>query len=145
EPQRLVQLWELSPQGGRMNVPEGNFVDWKAGVHGLESMAMFNNGIYPVMVGNRAVRSRVAVVSDQFFDVFKTHPVMGRVVGAGVAEADRATSIVVSYGFWQAVLGGGSFQDKQITFSNQAFNVIGVMPASFNFPAGAEIWAPREV
>jgi putative ABC transport system permease protein len=84
-------------------------------------------------------------VSDQFFDVFSTQPAMGRSFGAGMTEPDRATSVVVSYGFWQAVLGGGSFQDKQFTFSNQVFNVIGVMPASFNFPAGAEIWAPREV
>src|SRR6185503_3029705 len=71
EPQMLAQLWELSDRGSRMNVPEGNFVDWKAGAHSFETMAMFNSGISPVMVGNRAVRARVAVVSEQFFDVFK--------------------------------------------------------------------------
>src|SRR5262245_29986247 len=66
EPQMLVQLWELSAQGSRMNVPEGNFVDWKAGVHSLENISLFNNGINPVMAGNRAVRARVAAVSEQF-------------------------------------------------------------------------------
>ena len=105
---------------------------------------MFNNGIYPGMV-NRAVRSRVAVVSEQFFDVFKVQTVMGRAFDSGTTPSERVGSIVVSYGFWQAVLGGGDFQDKQVTFSNQTFNVIGVLPASFNFPPGAEIWAPREV
>src|SRR5262249_17636063 len=79
EPQMLAQLWELSDRGGRMNVPEGNFVDWKASVHSFESIATLNNGIYPVMVGNRAVRARIAVVGDQFFDVFKAQTVMGRV------------------------------------------------------------------
>src|SRR5262245_4438864 len=47
EPQMLAQLWELSNRGSRMNVPEGNFVDWKAGAHSFESMAMFNSGISP--------------------------------------------------------------------------------------------------
>src|SRR5262245_59697681 len=115
EPQMLVQLWELSNRGGRMNVPEGNFVDWKAGVHSLESMSMLNNFINPVMAGNRAVRARVSVVREQFFDVFKAQPVMGRALGTDMTPSDRATSVVVSYGFWQAALGGGSLQDKQIT------------------------------
>jgi len=145
EPQMLAQLWELSDRGGRMNVPEGNFVDWKAGAHSFESIATFNNGIYPVMVGNRAVRARIAVVGDQFFDVFKAQTVIGRALDTRMTASERVSSIVVSSGFWQTVLGGGSLQDKQVTFSNQTFNVIGVLPVSFNFPAGAEIWAPREV
>ncbi len=145
EPQMLVQLWELSNRGTRMNVPEANFVDWKAGAHSLESMSIFNSGISPVMAGNRAVRARVAVVTEQFFDVFKAHAAVGRAFAVGMNPSDRASSVVVSYGFWRDVLGGGSFQDKQLTLSNQKYNVIGVMPASFNFPAGAEIWAPREI
>src|SRR5437867_1620405 len=42
EPSRLVRLYELSDKGGQMNLPEANFVDWKAGAHSIESMAMYN-------------------------------------------------------------------------------------------------------
>ena len=142
EADRLVQLFELSSTGSKMNVPEGNFVDWQTGSRSFENMSMFNSGIGPVLVGREAVRARVATVSNNFFDVFKTGPRMGTTFSAGSTTADSTIGVVVSYGFWQRVL-GGTFQDKQLTLQNQVCSVIGVMPPDFNFPAGVEIWAPR--
>ena len=97
----LVQLFEVSSRGGQINVPEGNFVDWKAGTRTVENMAMFAGGISPLTVGKETVRARLAVVSDGFFDIFKVQPAMGVLSKEGV---------VVSTGFWQRVLGGGSFR-----------------------------------
>src|SRR5689334_22362987 len=74
---RLVRLYELSDKSSQMNVPEANFTDWKAGSHSFEGMAMYNNNITPVLVGNQAIRARVSVVSEAFFGVFKIQPVAG--------------------------------------------------------------------
>src|SRR4029078_5981194 len=76
---RLVRLYELSNRGTQMNVHEATFVDWKSNSRSFENMAMYNNGISPLLVGDQAVRARVSVVGDGFFDVFKVQPVMGRI------------------------------------------------------------------
>jgi putative ABC transport system permease protein len=135
-PDGLVQLFELSDKGSQMNVPEANFVDWKAGVHGTENMAMFSSFTSPLMIGNQAERARLSLVSDGFFDVFKVAPAMGTV---------SKDAVVVSYGFWQRVLGGSSFTDQRMTVLNQSLPISGVMPAGFGFPKDVEIWVPREI
>ncbi len=135
EPDRLVRLYEVSNRGTRMNVPEANFVDWKNGSHSFEGMAMYSNNINPLMAGNQPIRARVAVVSDGFFDVFKTQPFMGRITQDGVA---------VSYGFWQRVLGSGSLDAKNLQVFTRTMAVTAVLPANFEFPAQIEVWVMRE-
>src|SRR5207253_3071012 len=112
--------FEISDKGGRMNVPEANFTDWKSASRSFENMAMYNSSVTPVVVGDQAIRARVSVVSDGFFDVFKIRPFAGHVAKDGA---------MVSYGFWQRVLGGGSLDARELHLFNQTMPITAVMPA----------------
>jgi predicted permease len=53
---------------------------------------------------------------------------------------------VVSYGYWQRLLGGRNHLDATpLRIGDTSYTVVGVMPQSFNFPKDAEIWLPIEV
>jgi predicted permease len=139
--ERLVQLWEVATTGGRMNVPEANFADWERMAQSFEGMAMYNSALWPVIGGLEPVRVRVATVSSDFFNVLGIQPVMGRTPSLEAGEP----SAVVSYGFWQRVMGSDTnLASKRLIWSGVAYSVAGVMPPGFSFPPGTEVWGPRE-
>jgi len=135
EPNGLARLFEVSEKGGRMNVPEANFVDWKSGSRSFESMAIYGrSNVYPIIAGNEVIRARVTVVGDGFFNIFKIEPLIGVFSKDGVA---------VSYTFWKRALGGRDIQEAKIRMSDQTTQVSAVMPEGFSFPADSDVWVPR--
>src|SRR5262245_24859799 len=78
DPDSLVQIFELSEKGNRMNVPEANFVDWKQGSRSFEDMAIFNAAAGPILGGGEPVRALAAEVSDGFFEMMRVRPARGR-------------------------------------------------------------------
>src|SRR5215471_21493433 len=67
EPNRLVQLQEISVRGTPMNVPEANFVDWRQGSHSFNGMAIFTGNTEVVRIGSQSERVRYSLVSGDFF------------------------------------------------------------------------------
>lgn len=140
EPDRIVQLFELSDKGTRMNLPEANFVDWKEGSRNFEYMALVRGNLAPVIGGNETVRARVATVSEGFFGAMGAKPVMGTL------PADNEPTVIVSHGFWQRVLGSDpNFQARSLTIYGEVHSIVGVMPEGFAFPTGTEVWTSRAV
>jgi len=146
DPKSLVQLWELSDKGRVMRLPEANFVDWKAQSRSFEGMAMFGGAVQLIAGGTEPVRARVAEVSQGFFDILKVPAMIGTTFRPDHIRSNAAPSIVVSYGLWQRILGGGSvLSGKTLAFDSHSYSVIGVMPPGFSFPPGTEAWIPREI
>ena len=55
-------------------------------------------------------------------------------------------SVVLSYGFWQRHHGADlGIVGKSLHLNGQEFKVIGIMPADFDYPVGAEAWAPLDL
>lgn len=85
-------------------------------------------------------------VTPEFFDTLGVPPFLGRTLGAGDATGPR--TIVLSYGFWQRLLGGArDVIGTSITLSDEPYAVVGVMPQDFDVrlldrPEGAEFWMP---
>src|SRR5690349_21095129 len=55
----LVQLWEVSDRGRLMNLPEANFLDWKAQSRSFDDMAIFGGAVQPIAGGSETLRARV--------------------------------------------------------------------------------------
>ena len=54
--------------------------------------------------------------------------------------------VLVSYGVWQRNLGGTrDFGSRPLRVSGHLVTIVGVMPPGFSYPAGADIWFPREL
>src|SRR5215471_7871367 len=141
----LVQLWELSDKGRVMRLPEANFLDWKAQSRSFDGMAVFGGGVQPIAGGTETLRARVTQVSQGFFDILRVPAMIGTTFRPDHLRADAVPAIVVSYGLWRRVLGGGAdLADKTLTLEGKTYPVVGVMPAGFNFPSGTDAWRPRE-
>jgi len=141
----LVQLWELSDKGRVMRLPEANFLDWKAQSRSFDGMAVFGGGVQPIAGGTETLRARVTQVSQGFFDILRVPAMIGTTFRPDHLRADAVPAIVVSYGLWRRVLGGGAdLAGKTLTLEGKTYPVVGVMPAGFNFPSGTDAWRPRE-
>ncbi|MGA9770168.1 MAG: ABC transporter permease [Blastocatellia bacterium] len=145
EAERIVQLREVSEKGTYMPVAEPNFTDARARNNSLEGLAQLSGGLVTVTGGSQPVRTRAYWVSGDFFRVLKVETMAGRVFLPEESTPGGAQVAVVSYGFWQRLMGGNSDLTKAaLTVDDQTVTVVGVMPQGFAYPEGAEVWIPRE-
>src|SRR5688500_12736574 len=147
EADRIVQLWQLGERGGRSQVSDPNYDDWKAGTRSFAAMAQFaDGGITSVSGASEPVRVRDAAVSSEFFRVLGVRPVRGRAFAAEEQREGGARAVIVSDRFWQRNLGSRpDLTSATLTFDGDAYPVIGVMPATLDFPLGVDLWIAREL
>ncbi len=145
--QRLVVMW---PQHGdtageftydayrELSRPSGSF----------ERVALTGSVNWPVPVdivlpGGRRTRATQCAVSETFFDVLGARPLLGRTFRAEDDRPGAAPSIVLSAGFWKTRLGSDpAVVDRTLNIGGVAWRIVGIMPAEFFYPAGADFWTP---
>jgi hypothetical protein len=66
-PQQIVRVWELAPNGRRMNLANWNFDDFRTQNDTFASLADYEYGLSSVSGGSEPVRVNIAVVSTGFF------------------------------------------------------------------------------
>src|SRR5688500_3749063 len=146
EAERIVQLRELNSAGRQIAFTEPNFLDVRARSQTLEAVAEYGGDLTTVTGGSEPVRALAVVVSGDFFQVLGIKPVVGRTFLREESKPGGAPVAVVSYGFWQRLLGGKSdLTGTTLRLMDQNAVVVGVMPPGFAFPQDAEIWVPREI
>jgi predicted permease len=147
EPDRIVRLYQLSEKGTRNNVSEPNFLDWQRATQSFEAMAEFNRWESPVSGISEPVVTYTSNVSRPFFDIMGVRPALGRTFVADEQREGAPNVAVVSSAFWKR-MGRDATQPPTngdtLRIASETFTVVGVMPPSFNFPIGANIWTPRE-
>jgi predicted permease len=143
EPERIVQLKEVSERRSQMPVTQPNFEDVRNGNHTLAGLAAYAGGVITVTGGAEPVRAGTYAVTEDFFNVCGVQPLVGRVFAADDKSGGVA---VVSYGFWQRLLGArNDLSSVRLNILDQSFTVIGVMPAGFQYPSDAEVWIPSSI
>jgi putative ABC transport system permease protein len=146
EPDRIVQVWEVSSRGTPLNVTDPNFADWQERSRSFAGMAQYQSGPTSIVGGDEPVRGMVAWVSRDFFRVLGVQPAVGRAFAPEEQQLGGAPAVVVSHAFWQDHLGGAhDLSGVALTFGDDVHQVVGVMPAGFEFPVGAQLWRPREL
>jgi putative ABC transport system permease protein len=114
----------------------------------LERVAFYSyEGAWPIPIrdGDRISSLRQAVVSGEFFDVLGARPLFGRTLRAEDDAIGAAPVVVLSHGAWQRHFGGRSdVLGRQIVVygNGVAYAIVGVMPLGFDYPRGADFWAP---
>ena len=145
EPEDLVALEEEHAGGRPGPIPWSNHQDWRAQTRSLEAMATYGTGDARVSGADEPTRSRVAVVSEDFFPLLGVAPLRGRTTLPDDHRMGAAPVAVISHGFWQRTLGGReNAMGTVLGIRGQAVEIVGVMPPSFDFPAGTEIWTAVE-
>jgi putative ABC transport system permease protein len=142
--ERIVELRELGETGRPMPFAEPNLADLRARSHSFDAIANYGSWPEAVAGGSEPARTNVCTVSREFFRVLGVKPVVGRFFSAEMQNEGNEV-VVVSYGFWQRVLGGKTdLAGMALRFANRSFAVVGVLPPDAAFPLGTDIWFPVE-
>ena len=146
EPDRIVRLWEQTKTGGRNNVSNPNFLDWRARSASFEALSSYRGGAEMVLGGREAVFADIHMVTNGFFRVLGVTPARGRTFVAEEMREGGVPAVVVGHRFWSSTLGGETDLSRlRVIVRGVPARVVGVMPEGFAYPVGADIWAPKEL
>jgi predicted permease len=141
-PERLVALNTLEQQragSGPADVPADtsypNFFDWRARARSFQSMASYQGQSFTLDLANAPARRIDGMsVSSDFFRVLGVDPILGRSFTRSEEQAG-SRSVVISHNLWQTAFNASpGVVGQTIHLSEETYTVIGVMPASFQFP-----------
>ena len=90
------------------------------------------------------VESQGLRVTHEFFPVFRVQPILGRAFTEDDSIEGRNRVAIISYGYWLRRFGGSPDAiGKTIEVSDQATEIVGVMPRGFTYPVAVE--KPTEI
>ncbi|MEK6281440.1 MAG: ABC transporter permease [Acidobacteriota bacterium] len=145
ESERVVFFEGINPPQGltqsNMSVPD--IVDWQSQNQSFEQIAAFVSGGSLLTSDDETERVRASGVTADFFALMRTNALYGRNLQPDDSQPGREPVVVLSYGLWQRHFGA----DPKIIGSNVMMGgknttIVGVMPASFDYPQQSELWAP---
>jgi putative ABC transport system permease protein len=146
EPERLVRIYETWGDKGTGSVSFPNFRDWVAQNTGFERLAVFQVGSFNLQGTSEPERIQAVAASPGLFPLLRARPLLGRTLAPGEDDPGKARVAVLSEELWRTRFGADrSLLGKPIRLDGNPYTVVGVMPASFDFPpggAGAAVWVP---
>jgi putative ABC transport system permease protein len=85
-------------------------------------------------------------VTPQFFSVLGARSQFGRAFDESEATGDGGTSVILSDALWRSRFNANpAVVGTNVVLDGVSRTVVGVMPASFDFPAGTDVWQPWRV
>jgi putative ABC transport system permease protein len=126
--ERLVWLGESSAKATGISVTWLNYEHWRTENRSFESMAGFQKMDFTLTGRGQAVLTRAGLVTNDFFRLTGSHPIMGRLFTASDEESQTAETVVVTQAFWVKTLSADpEIVGKTITLNGTAYIVIGVL------------------
>lgn len=142
--ERLVRVWETSPQGTTRNVvSSGNVVDWQSRARSFATLGAHRSPYSVTLTGDGEARQVViSAIQPEVAQTLDVAPALGRSfapddgVEGGVA--------LLSHAFWTSRYGADpGVPGRRVVLNGRPYTVVGVMPAGFDFPSDeVEIWLP---
>jgi putative ABC transport system permease protein len=152
DPARLVVVWGDDPirDQHRSQICYPDMEDWRQQNDVFEELAAFTGYWSPVLSTASGVEQLDgARVSDGFFRVMKTQPLLGRTFLPEEQLDGRGDVAILTYGLWERNFGNdGGIVGRKITLSGKPYTVVGVLPRSFRplpvrvLEQAAEIYRP---
>lgn len=145
ESDRIVQCWGTRPATGHLRARTShlNFLDFRDQNTSFSHLAFYRSADFHFTGTDRPAETRVCLVSDQFFDVLRVPPLLGRTFVPGENVPGNAAVVVLGHGLWTRRFGGDTnIIGRTIGLEGREFLVCGVMPPAFTFPERTEMWAP---
>jgi putative ABC transport system permease protein len=142
---RVVAIWDKMPSRGVLHneVTVANYLDLKAQNQTFEQLALYRwwspnlTGVEP------PERLQGFLVTANLFDALGVKPIMGRNFTEEENQPGKDAVAIITNSLWQRRFGGDpEILNKTVTINTITRKVVGVMPENFNFPKGAEMYAP---
>jgi hypothetical protein len=105
----------------------------------------FHVGLFEVRVGEAMENVNGAAVTSAFFREANVLPLLGREFLDKEYRTASARVVVMAASLWQRQFGGDpALIGRSLHINEQQYTVVGILPGSFQFPTGAELWIPQD-
>ena len=141
EPERLVRIYESFGTHTRSSTTYADFHDWREQGRRFAGMAGWLEASLTLQGNAEPERIRVVAGTCELFGLLGARPLLGRTFMPGRKEAGEV--IVLSEALWRRRFGADpSVIGRAVQLDGAPYTVLGVMPASFDFPPGnaTEAW-----
>ena len=151
--ERVAVIWQRDDRRALpiIEVAYGEMLDWRARSRSFEQLGVVGsvNWNLTLIGAGEPEQADVAAVSSSFFPVVGTAPQLGRGLVAAEDDGARPRAMVISHGLWQRRYGGDpAIVGRAVTVKLDEdsppipIDIVGVMPANFDYPRGADVWVP---
>ncbi len=148
EPDRLVSVMEMRPEGGEWVLSPVRLEEWNAGNSSFEAITGYFTEDVSETTGETPSRVRWAGVAPQFLEVWRVAPLLGRDFVEADSATQRPTVVWISERLWRNRFDADpNILDRTIRLGDPVgfpFEIVGVLPASFLFPdRDVDVWFPN--
>jgi len=125
----------------RMDEPTARLA--AAGLPAFESFGLYNSAAATFLGGDYPERVTGAQVSESFFHVLGVGPALGRTFTSEELRTGGPNVVMLSDIVWTRRFGRrNTILRERIALDDGTYEVVGVMPSGFAFPARSEFWLP---
>jgi putative ABC transport system permease protein len=145
KPGQLVVIHERNLKAGfpQFSLSPGNYLDFRDHNHSFSGIAAVGGAGFNLSGGTQPERLRGSRVTVDFFQVLGRTPMLGRTFTAQEAQLGGPLVAILSYGLWQRRFAGNrDALGQTLKMNEELYNVVGVMPADFDFPGRTDVWTP---
>lgn len=146
DPERLVMVWELYPDGGKTLPSSVTFLEWRAQTQAFSHLsAVTSSGGSLNLTGrDRTERIRSSFASANYFEMLGTQPVLGRSFRTEEEQPGNERVVVLTNRFWQQRFGADpNVLGTTVLLNNESYVVIGILPGGEIFDREmADVWLP---
>jgi predicted permease len=137
QPDRLVAIYERSPQFEKQSISYPNFLDWLRDNRSFSRMAAFRQDDFDLTGMGTPQRVAVEMVSASFFPLLGVKPQIGRNFLPQEDEVGGRPVALLSDGFWHSKFGASrDVLGRSITLNSTDYTIVGVIPAGFRYQSG---------
>src|ERR1700722_18485765 len=143
-PDQLVALFETESAAGSFPLTGADYLDWRAQNQTFSDMATYSfQESFNASGAGEAERALIVEPQSHFFSMLGVQPALGRALLNGEDQPGHNHVALLSNGFWQRHFGGEkSAVGKSVMLNGAKYEVVGVMPAWYLIPGGADMWTP---
>lgn len=150
-PDRVAMVWTRSTQHSAIGeLSYKHYLDLRARARTFDDVAILGsvNWSGTIHIGaGEPLRVPCTAVSATFFDVLGARPLLGRTFHPEDDDRSAPRVLVLSHALWSQHFGADpNVIGRNVVVREEAsaepFEIIGVMPAEFFFPRGAQYWTP---
>ena len=148
DPERLVVVWESNQAAGQpqSETSGATYLDWRTRTRAFSGIGAFRYKGFTLTGTGEAEHIASVEATPALFRVLGVAPQIGRVFTDDEEQPGHERLAIISHGAWQRRFGGRTdVVGRSMQLDGENFEVIGVMPKTFQWPAGdrdVEVWSP---
>ncbi|MGN6591465.1 MAG: ADOP family duplicated permease [Terriglobales bacterium] len=129
-------------KGAGFSIPD--FLDLRAQAHTLQPLVAYYSNVATLVGAGTPQHVDYAIVSGDFFAALRAPAELGRTFSREDEGPSLPQVAILSDGLWRSRFAAdASVLGRSLDLDNRMLTIVGVMPAGFSFPRGAQLWLPK--